>query len=217
MAKNRSDSKFSGAARYVLDEELAQIVNISMVLEMPLLLKGEPGTGKTMLGRAAASLANVQFMAVSGPDFLSKWVGESERAVRELFQRAEELAPVVLFFDEFDAVGRNRDNSEGAHHSSSVVAQLLTMMDGLKPADGIYLMASTNKIELVDEAFLRPGRFSKSIEVGPLASGFFLEFFQSQIGEISSTISNQEWMNTVLRLRDKSCKDQYQLCYWVVS
>jgi transitional endoplasmic reticulum ATPase len=168
-----------------------------------VLLHGPPGTGKTMLGRAAASLANVQFMAVSGPDFLSKWVGESERAVRELFQRAEELAPVVLFFDEFDAVGRNRDNSEGAHHSSSVVAQLLTMMDGLKPADGIYLMASTNKIELIDEAFLRPGRFSKSIEVGPLTNDLFFEFFQNQIEDIPSTISNQEWLNTVLRLRDK--------------
>ncbi|MBT5390782.1 MAG: ATP-binding protein, partial [Euryarchaeota archaeon] len=168
-----------------------------------VLLHGPPGTGKTMLGRAAASLANVQFMAVSGPDFLSKWVGESERAVRELFQRAEELAPVVLFFDEFDAVGRNRDNSEGAHHSSSVVAQLLTMMDGLKPADGIYFMASTNKIELVDEAFLRPGRFSKCIEVGPLTNDLFFEFFQNQIKDIPSTISNQEWLNTVLRLKDK--------------
>jgi len=158
-----------------------------------VLLHGPPGTGKTMLGRAAASLANVQFMAVSGPDFLSKWVGESERAVRELFQRAEELAPVVLFFDEFDAVGRNRNNSEGSQHSSSVVAQLLTMMDGLKPSDGIYLMASTNKIELIDEAFLRPGRFSKAIEVGPLSNNLFLEFFQKQIENIPSTISNQEW------------------------
>ena len=83
------------------------------------------------------------------------------------------------------------------------MAQLLTMMDGLKPADGIYLMASTNKIELVDEAFLRPGRFSKSIEVGPLTNDLFFEFFQNQIEDIPSTISNQEWLNTVLRLRDK--------------
>jgi len=168
-----------------------------------VLLHGPPGTGKTMLGRAAASLANVQFMAVSGPDFLSKWVGESERAVREMFQRAEELAPVVLFFDEFDAIGRNRDSSEGSQHSSSVVAQLLTMMDGLKPSDGIYLMASTNKAELIDDAFLRPGRFNQSIEVGALTNDLFYEFFQMQIGTIPSTISNQEWIAASNRLRDK--------------
>ena len=169
-----------------------------------VLLHGPPGTGKTMLGRAAAGLANVQFMAVSGPDFLSKWVGESERAVREIFQRAEELAPVVLFFDEFDAIGSHRNNSEGNRHSSSVVAQLLTMMDGLKSSDGIYLMASTNKAELIDEAFLRPGRFNKSIEVGPLANDLFLKFFLKQTEDIPSTISNQEWKNATIRLKEKA-------------
>ena len=143
-----------------------------------ILLHGPPGTGKTMLGKATASLANVQFMAVSGPDFLSKWVGESERAVREIFQRAEELAPVVLFFDEFDAIGRLEVTLSRLIIQTPVVAQLLTMMDGLKSSDGIYLMASTNKPELVDEAFLRPGRFSKSIEVGPLSKELYGEFFQ---------------------------------------
>ena len=167
-----------------------------------VLLHGPPGTGKTMLGRATASLANVQFMAVSGPDFLSKWVGESERAVREIFQRAEELAPVVLFFDEFDAIGRNREASESSHHSSSVVAQLLTMMDGLKPSDGIYLMGSTNKHELIDDAFLRPGRFSQQIEVGLLTNDYYFDFFKKQVEGIPSEISDQDWRNLVLRLQD---------------
>lgn len=99
------------SAKNELVEHLVQPINhpeiyhsLGLSASGGILLHGPPGTGKTMLGKAAASLANVQFMAVSGPDFLSKWVGESERAVREIFQRAEELAPVVLFFDEFDAI-----------------------------------------------------------------------------------------------------------------
>ena len=138
-------------------------------------------------GKAAASLANVQFRRCQ-PIFV-KWVGESERAVREIFQRAEELAPVVLFFDEFDAVGRDRSNSDSAHHSSSVVAQLLTMMDGLTSSDGIYLMASTNKPELVDEAFLRPGRFSKSIEVGSFKE-LYADFFHKSTEKVNSKSPN---------------------------
>ena len=110
-----------------------------------VILHGPPGTGKTMLGKAVASLSGVQFMAVSGPELLSKWVGESERAVRELFQRAQEAAPVVLFFDEFDALGRQRDGGDSSAHSNSVVAQLLTLMDGLGSNEDIYLMASTNQ------------------------------------------------------------------------
>ena len=128
-----------------------------------VILHGPPGTGKTMLGKAVASLSGVQFMAVSGPELLSKWVGESERAVRELFQRAQEAAPVVLFFDEFDALGRQRDGGDSSAHSNSVVAQLLTLMDGLGSNEDIYLMASTNQIDLVDRAFLRPGRFDRTI------------------------------------------------------
>ena len=119
-----------------------------------VILHGPPGTGKTMLGKAVANLSEVQFMAVSGPELLSKWVGESERAVRELFQRAQEAAPVVLFFDEFDALGRQREGGEGSNHSDSVVAQLLTLMDGLGSSEDIYLMGSTNQVDLVDRGIL---------------------------------------------------------------
>lgn len=205
------------SAKNELIEHLVQPINhpeiyhsLGLSASGGILLHGPPGTGKTMLGKAAASLANVQFMAVSGPDFLSKWVGESERAVREIFQRAEELAPVVLFFDEFDAIGRARSNSESAHHSSSVVAQLLTMMDGLKSSDGIYLMASTNKPELVDEAFLRPGRFSKSIEVGPLSKELYGEFFQKSTEKVNSEISELEWADCISQMKDKATGAELQ-------
>lgn len=205
------------SAKNELIEHLVQPINHPEVYESlglsssgGILLHGPPGTGKTMLGKAAASLANVQFMAVSGPDFLSKWVGESERAVREIFQRAEELAPVVLFFDEFDAVGRARSNSESAHHSSSVVAQLLTMMDGLKSSDGIYLMASTNKPELIDEAFLRPGRFCKSIEVGPLSRELYGDFFHKSIEKVNSEISELEWADCISQMKDQATGAELQ-------
>jgi transitional endoplasmic reticulum ATPase len=169
-----------------------------------VILYGPPGTGKTMLGKAVASLSQVQFMAVSGPELLSKWVGESERAVRELFQRAQEAAPVVIFFDEFDALGRQRDGAESSHHSSSVVAQLLSMMDGLNDNEDIYLMASTNEIELVDKAFLRPGRFERSIYVGPLDKSQYLEFFSKEIENVAHNIDRHEFDKFIKKLVDEA-------------
>lgn len=169
-----------------------------------VILHGPPGTGKTMLGKAAASLSGVQFMAVSGPELLSKWVGESERAVRELFQRAQEAAPVVLFFDEFDALGSQRNGGESSNHSNSVVAQLLSLMDGLGSNKDIYLMASTNQIELVDRAFLRPGRFERSIYVGPLEKARFVEFFQHQTRNDPSSVTDREWRDFASQLVDEA-------------
>ena len=157
-----------------------------------------------MLGRAVANLSNVQFMAVSGPEFLSKWVGESERAVRELFQRAQELAPVVVFFDEFDAIGRQRDGQGGSGHTNSVVAQLLTMMDGLGGNDEIYFMASTNQIDLVDRAFLRPGRFEKSVFVGPLPRQLFSTLFEHEIRNVPHLIDSVDWDEIAAQMVDKA-------------
>ena len=169
-----------------------------------VLLHGPPGTGKTMLGRAVANLSNVQFMAVSGPEFLSKWVGESERAVRELFQRAQELAPVVVFFDEFDAIGRQRDGQGGSHHASSVVAQLLTLMDGLSGQDEIYFMASTNQIDLVDRAFLRPGRFDTTVFVGPLGRPLYAAFFEKETENVSHRLDAIDWEDFTGQLVDQA-------------
>ena len=169
-----------------------------------VILHGPPGTGKTMLGKAVASLSGVQFMAVSGPELLSKWVGESERAVRELFQRAQEAAPVVLFFDEFDALGRQRDGGDASAHSNSVVAQLLTLMDGLGSSEDIYLMASTNQLDLVDRAFLRPGRFDRAIYVGPLEKQHFFDFFVNETKDCLSDISHDEWTSFTQQLVDEA-------------
>ena len=169
-----------------------------------VILYGPPGTGKTMLGKAVANLSEVQFMAVSGPELLSKWVGESERAVRELFQRAQEAAPVVLFFDEFDALGRQREGGEGSNHSDSVVAQLLTLMDGLGSSEDIYLMGSTNQVDLVDRAFLRPGRFEKTIYVGPLEKAKFIEFFKNETKDCECKISKKEWKKIVSNMVDEA-------------
>ena len=169
-----------------------------------VILHGPPGTGKTMLGKAVASLSGVQFMAVSGPELLSKWVGESERAVRELFQRAQEAAPVVLFFDEFDALGRQRDGGDSSAHSNSVVAQLLTLMDGLGSKEDIYLMASTNQIDLVDRAFLRPGRFDRTIYVGPLEKQHYKEFFSNETKDCLCDVSGEQWTSFVKQLVDEA-------------
>jgi transitional endoplasmic reticulum ATPase len=143
-------------------------------------------------------------MAVSGPEFLSKWVGESERAVRELFQRAQELAPVVVFFDEFDAIGRQRDGQGGSHHASSVVAQLLTLMDGLSGQDEIYFMASTNQLDLVDRAFLRPGRFDTTVFVGPLNRPLFPTFFEKETEHVSHRLDAIDWEEFAGQLVDQA-------------
>lgn len=167
-----------------------------------VILHGPPGTGKTMLGRAAANVAGVQFMAISGPELLSKWVGESERAVRELFQKAQDLAPVVIFFDEFDAIGRQREGGESSVHSSSVVAQLLTLMDGLNQRSDIFMMASTNQLDLVDSAFLRPGRFDRAIIVDKLPASDYSEFINKALEEIPNNILNLEIDELSERLTD---------------
>jgi transitional endoplasmic reticulum ATPase len=167
-----------------------------------VILHGPPGTGKTMLGKAAASQAGVQFMAISGPELISKWVGESERAIRELFQKAEDLSPVVIFLDEFDAIGSKRNGGESSVHSNSVVAQLLSLMDGLGQRSDIFLMASTNQLELVDEAFLRPGRFDKTIIIDKLEFEFFFEFIFKSLQDVPHDVLESEISDLVGRLVD---------------
>jgi transitional endoplasmic reticulum ATPase len=155
-----------------------------------------------MLGRAAASQAGVQFMAVSGPELISKWVGESERAVRELFQKAEDLAPVVIFLDEFDSIGSKRNAGESSVHSNSVVAQLLSLMDGLGKRSDIFLMASTNQLNLVDEAFLRPGRFDKTIRIDKLEIRDYSEFFLKSLENVPNEIMESDIDDLITRLVD---------------
>lgn len=133
-----------------------------------ILLSGPPGTGKTLLAKAAASRTGVNFIPVKGPELISKFVGESERAIREIFKKARQAAPSILFFDEIDAIATAR--SEGAADSSvpqRVMGQILTEMDGIEELKGVLVMAATNRKDLLDAAILRAGRFDLHLDVPP--------------------------------------------------
>ena len=130
-----------------------------------VLLHGPPGTGKTLLARAVASSTDANFLAVDGPELFDKFVGESERAVREVFRQARESAPAVIFFDEVDALGATR-GSEGGAAPERVVSQLLTELDGLERREAVTVLGATNRPDRIDSALLRPGRFDRTVEVG---------------------------------------------------
>jgi hypothetical protein len=128
-----------------------------------VLLYGPPGTGKTLLARALAHEAGARFLQVRATDVVSKWYGEAERRVQQVFDRARSEAPAVVFFDEIDALARNRELSHEATHR--MVSTFLENMDGLRETEGVIVLAATNRPEAVDEALLRPGRFDRLVEV----------------------------------------------------
>ncbi|MBR9683496.1 CDC48 family AAA ATPase [Candidatus Woesearchaeota archaeon] len=129
-----------------------------------ILLYGPPGTGKTMLAKAVAKESEANFILINGPSLLSKWVGESEKAMREIFRKARQTAPTILFFDEIDALAPRRGMSGGdSRVSERMVNQLLTEMDGLESLNDIVIIAATNRPDIVDPALLRPGRFDRII------------------------------------------------------
>jgi len=130
-----------------------------------LLLVGPPGCGKTLLARAVSAEAGLNFLAVKGPEVLNKYLGESERAVRVLFERARAAQPCLIFFDEIDAISAARGADSGGH--TTVVNQLLTELDGLESRGRVFVMAATNRAELLDEAMRRPGRFGTTVRVTP--------------------------------------------------
>ncbi len=137
---------------------------INAELPKGILLYGPPGTGKTLVARAVASESRANFITVTSSDLLSKWVGESEKALREVFRRAKQAAPCIIFFDEIEALAPVR-SAEDNHVSERLVSQLLTELDGLVKLNGVVVMAATNRPELVDPALLRPGRFDKILYV----------------------------------------------------
>ncbi len=131
-----------------------------------VLIYGPPGAGKTLLARAVATESEANFISVKGPELLSKWVGESEKAVREIFRKARTAAPAIIFFDEIDAIAPTRGNSAGdSHVTERVISQLLTEMDGLESMKDVIVLAATNRPELIDRALLRTGRFDRFVYV----------------------------------------------------
>ena len=131
-----------------------------------ILLHGTPGTGKTLVGKAVATESEVNFISVKGPALLSKWVGESERGVREVFKKAKQASPCIVFFDEIDALAPRRGaGAADSHVSERVVSQLLTELDGIEELKGVVVLAATNRLDIVDPALLRAGRFEVLVEL----------------------------------------------------
>ena len=131
-----------------------------------ILLHGPPGTGKTLIAKALAKMTESNFISIKGPELLSKWVGESEKGVREIFRKARQAAPCIIFLDEVDAlVPRRGSGGSGSHVTENVVSQILTEIDGLEELHNVLIIGATNRLDIVDEALLRPGRFDRIIEV----------------------------------------------------
>lgn len=161
-----------------LDQELEQVREmIELPLQQPglfrklgvdppkgVLLYGPPGTGKTLIARAVADEVNANFYTINGPEIISKYKGESEQRLRELFEKASESAPSIVFFDEIDSVAGQRD--EDSDLENRVVGQLLSLMDGLDPREDIIVIGATNRVDTIDPALRRGGRFDREIEIG---------------------------------------------------
>ncbi len=163
------------------DEEKAELQEVVEFLRDPkkftdigariphgLLLVGPPGTGKTLLARAVAGEADVQFLSISGSDFVELYVGVGASRVRDLFDQAKKMAPAIIFIDEIDAVGRKRGSGLGGGHDEKeqTLNQLLVEMDGFSKNEGVIVLAATNRPDILDPALLRPGRFDRQIHVG---------------------------------------------------
>lgn len=129
-----------------------------------ILLHGPSGTGKTLLAKAVATESEANFISIKGPELLSKWIGESERGIREVFRRARQASPCVIFFDEIDSIAPTRGMGETAV-TEKVVSQLLTELDGIETLHGVVVIAATNRADMIDRALLRPGRFDKMVLV----------------------------------------------------
>ena len=144
-----------------------------------ILLVGLPGTGKTLLAKAVATESEANFISVKGPEFLSKWVGESEKAVRELFRKARMAAPCIVFIDEIDAVASSRGAyDEGTRVAERIVNSLLTEMDGLQDLKNVVVLAATNRPDMIDPGLLRPGRFDKMIQLPAPDEAMRFEIFK---------------------------------------
>ena len=143
-----------------------------------VLLYGPPGTGKTLLAKAVANESGANFISIRGPEVLSKWVGESEKRIRDVFKRAKQVAPSVIFFDEMDSLVPRRGLSVGTRVSENVVSQILTQMSGIEDLHNVIVIGATNRPDIIDPALLRPGRFDRQILVPSPDEKTRLEIFK---------------------------------------
>ncbi|CAJ0642781.1 5060_t:CDS:2, partial [Entrophospora sp. SA101] len=167
----KSDNR---ALKFVRDELRMAIVEpikhpeyfqqVGIMVPTGVLLWGPPGCGKTLLAKAVANESHINFISVKGPELLNKYVGESERGVRQVFARARASSPCVIFFDELDALCARRDDSK-SEASARVVNTLLTELDGLENRKQVYVIAATNRPDIIDPAMIRPGRLDKLLYV----------------------------------------------------
>jgi len=132
-----------------------------------ILLYGPPGCGKTLLAKAVASESGVNFISVKGPEVLSMWVGESEKKIREIFRRAKQVAPSIIFLDELDSLTPRRGAHTGSHVTETIVSQILTEISGIEELKGVVIIAATNRPDLIDSALLRPGRIDRFVLIPP--------------------------------------------------
>jgi len=142
-----------------------------------VLMHGPPGTGKTLIAKAVANESGANFFSIAGPEIMSKYYGESEQRLRELFEQANKAAPSIIFIDELDSIAPKREEVTG-EVERRVVAQLLTMMDGLEERGQVVVIGATNRIDAIDPALRRPGRFDREIEIGVPDRVDRIEIFQ---------------------------------------
>ena len=155
-----------------------------------ILLFGPPGTGKTLLAKAVANESECNFIAVKGPELLSKWVGESEKGVREIFRKARQASPSIIFFDEVDALVPKRGSYMGSSHvTESVVSQILTELDGMEELKNVTVLAATNRPDMLDDALLRPGRIERHIYVPAPDEESRRKIFDVYLGDSASLLA----------------------------
>ncbi len=165
-----------------------------------ILLYGPPGTGKTLLAKAVANESCANFISVRGPQLLSKWVGESEKAVREVFKKARQVAPSIIFLDELDAIAPLRGYESGSRTYERVINQLLTELDGIEVLKNVVVIAATNRPEIIDPALIRSGRFDRLVFVGPPGKEGRISIFNIHLknlkaGHLSENVDIEELAN----------------------
>ena len=167
------------------------------------LLFGPPGTGKTLLAKAVANESECNFISVKGPELMSKWVGESEKGVREIFRKARLASPSIIFFDEIDAIVPKRGSYEGSSHvTESVVSQFLTELDGLEELKNVIVIGATNRPDMIDPALMRPGRLEQHIFVPPPDAEGRKQIFEVYLREVSDLLAEDVKVDALVEATD---------------